>query len=181
VAINTRAGRLLVELFKVIQRLIWERQSGRASMSGRILNVLLAQAMLALPAFAPSAFAADTSASGKAIIQSVPPGAAAGVPVNPATPPLNLSDPQRKRIAEVLLTTHTGVSLELKQNAAAKTFEPKLDETIPKGLDAEAFPQPLIAEIPATKRYTYLKLKDQILIIDPMTRKIVDMFPDTKS
>ena len=152
------------------------------------LGQLAPAAMIALTATIMAAAAADNQtpdqqahASGKVIIQSVPPRVAAGVPVNPATPPLNLSDRQRARIAEVLLTKHTGVSLELKANAAAKSFEPKLDETIPTGLDGEAFPQPLITEIPATKRFTYLKLKDQILIVDPMTRKIVDMFPETKS
>ena len=59
-------------------------------------------------------------------------------------------------------------------------FEPKVGETIPKGLEGEAFTQPLISEIPETKRFTYLKFKDQVLIVDPVNRKIVDMFPETK-
>jgi hypothetical protein len=32
--------------------------------------------------------------------------------------------------------------------------------------------------MPALKRYTYLKLKGQVLIINPMSGKIVDMFPE---
>jgi hypothetical protein len=32
--------------------------------------------------------------------------------------------------------------------------------------------------VPALKRYTYLKFKRQVLIVDPMSRKIVDMFPE---
>jgi hypothetical protein len=32
--------------------------------------------------------------------------------------------------------------------------------------------------MPALKRYAYLKFKQQVLIIDPMSRKIVDMFPE---
>ena len=33
--------------------------------------------------------------------------------------------------------------------------------------------------MPALKRYTYLKLKGQVLIVNPMTGKIVDMFSET--
>jgi len=31
---------------------------------------------------------------------------------------------------------------------------------------------------PALKQYTYLKFKGQVLIINPMTGKIVDIFPE---
>ena len=37
---------------------------------------------------------------------------------------------------------------------------------------------PLIYQMPELKRYTYLKFKRQVLIINPMTRTIVDMFPE---
>jgi hypothetical protein len=36
----------------------------------------------------------------------------------------------------------------------------------------------VLAEMPVLKRYTYLKFKQQLLIVDPMSRKIVDMFPE---
>jgi hypothetical protein len=143
---------------------------------------LLTGAMLALIAFT-AARAADNQtpdekghASGKIIVQSVGPG----VPVDGRAAPLKLSDEQRNRIREVLATQHTAVSLESKENEAAKSFEPKIDETIPKGLEGEAFPPPLTAEIPATKQFTYLKFKDQILIVNPMDRKIVDLFPQVQ-
>ncbi len=114
---------------------------------------------------------------GKVIVQS---GTSSGVPVDAAAPPLQLSDSQRARIRDVLNTKHPDVSLEVKENEGAKSFEPKVGETIPKGLEGEAFPQPLISEIPETKRFTYLKFKDQVLIVDPVNRKIVDMFPEAK-
>jgi hypothetical protein len=65
---------------------------------------LAAAAVLTFPI---AAFAADNQtpdeqahASGKVIVQSVGPG----VPVNPATPPLTLSDDQRARIRSARLT-----------------------------------------------------------------------------
>jgi hypothetical protein len=137
---------------------------------------------IALLAMVSASHAAEDQAQGsrdpaKVIVQS---GTSSGVPVDAAAPPLHLSDPQRARIREVLNTKHPDVSLEVKENEGAKSFEPKVGETIPKGLDGEAFPQPLISEIPETKRFTYLKFKDQVLIVDPVNRKIVDMFPETK-
>jgi hypothetical protein len=114
---------------------------------------------------------------GKVVVQS---GTASGVPVNATLPPLKLSDAERIRIQEVLATQHTDVSLGLKENAAAESFEPKVDAAIPKGLEPQAFPLPLISEIPITRQYGYLKFKGQVLIVNPMTKKIVDLFPATK-
>jgi hypothetical protein len=37
----------------------------------------------------------------------------------------------------------------------------------------------VLADMPALKNYSYLKFKQQVLIIDPMSRKIIDMFPET--
>jgi hypothetical protein len=33
--------------------------------------------------------------------------------------------------------------------------------------------------MPALKRYTYLKFKGQVLIVNPMSGQIADMFPET--
>jgi hypothetical protein len=144
--------------------------------------LLLTAAAIALLATASASHAADDQAQDEqnpanVIMQS---GTSSGVPVDAAAPQLHLSDAQRSRIREVLASKHTDVSLEMKENEGAKSFEPKIDETIPKGLEAEAFPQPLISEIPETKRFTYLKFKEQVLIVDPINRKVVDMFPATK-
>jgi hypothetical protein len=143
---------------------------------------LFATVAIALLATASVSRAADDQAQdkqnpAKVIVQS---GTSSGVPVEGAAPQLHLSDAQRSRIRDVLASKHTDVSLELKENASAKSFEPKIDATLPKGLKGEAFPQPLISEIPETKRFTYLKFKDQVLIVDPINRKIVDVFPETK-
>ena len=48
-----------------------------------------------------------------------------------------------------------------------------------KTLIPHALPPPLIYEMPKLERYTYLKLKGQVLIVNLMTSKIVDMFPAT--
>jgi len=140
-------------------------------MTRRAVCCLLSGMLVAaLPA---SAICADNHADpGKQVIQSVPPG----VPVSPPSQPLKLTDAQRARIQEVLATQDTEVSFELKETKDAKSFQPKVDAKLPKGVKAEAFPQPLNTEIPQVRNFGYVKFKDDILIIDLMTDKVVDMF-----
>jgi hypothetical protein len=70
----------------------------------------------------------------------------------------------------VLSGKNTEVSFLLKTTKPAK---------IPSGLKAHALPPPLIYEMPVLKRYTYLKFKGQVLIVNPMSSQIADMFPET--
>jgi hypothetical protein len=91
-------------------------------------------------------------------------------------PQLDLTDQQRAKIKQVLRSKNTEVSFELKTNKPAQSFDPTVGATVPAALKPHALPPPLIYEMPALKRYTYLKFKGQVLIVNPMTRKIVDMF-----
>jgi len=108
------------------------------------------------------------------VIQSVPPP----VSQKPAIPPLHLSDDQRARIRGVLDAKNTEVDFALKSNNPSQGFTPSVGAKIPAGLHPHSLPPPLIYEMPLLKRYSYLKFKQQVLIIDPMSRKIVEMFPE---
>ena len=134
------------------------------------IAVLLASSLLAGPANA-----ADEAARARSdVILSVRPAE----PVRSTASPLNLTAAQRSRIAEVLAGKNTEIDLNMKEHKDAQSFEPKIGDNVPKDLVGEAFPQPLITEMPAIRQYTYLKFKGQLLIVDPMTKKIVDTFPE---
>lgn len=94
-------------------------------------------------------------------------------------PPLALSDDQRTKIKQVLSTKDSEVDFALKTSKSAQSFEPKVGAKIPSGLKGHALPPPLIYEMPELKRYSYVKFKQQVLIINPMTHTIVDMFPES--
>ncbi|MBX9827671.1 MAG: hypothetical protein K2Y27_22080 [Xanthobacteraceae bacterium] len=108
------------------------------------------------------------------IVQSMPPD----IPVSGHVPPIKLTDQQRGQIRSALAAKNTEVSLELKANKSASSFQPQIGATIPTPLKPQAFPSALIADVPATRPYTYLKFKGQVLIVEPMSRKIVDLFPE---
>jgi hypothetical protein len=110
-----------------------------------------------------------------AVEQNVPPP----VSQEPSVAPLQLSDEQRTKIKQALSSEHTEVSFALKSAKGAQNFEPSPGATVPKGLKLHPLPRPLVYDIPVLKRYTYLKFKQEVLIVNPMTHKIVDMFPET--
>jgi hypothetical protein len=132
----------------------------------RLAGTILAFA-LAVPAIAAG------PGSG-AVEQTIPPP----VSQNAKPPPLHLSDDQRAKIQQVLKGENTEVQFSLKSNKPSQGFAPSVGATIPAGLHPHTLPPPLLAEMPALERYAYLKFKQQVLIVDPMSRKIVDVFPE---
>jgi hypothetical protein len=107
-------------------------------------------------------------------VQSVP----SPIPQNPAIPPLQLSNDKRDKIRQALSSEDTEVTFTLKKTQSAKSFEPAVGAVVPTSLTPLALPRPLIYQMPLLKRYTYLKLKQKILIVNPLNRKIVEMFPE---
>jgi hypothetical protein len=128
-------------------------------------------AMLGLVFLLSAAAAQDRSGS---VIQSIPPP----VSQNPAVPPLNLTEAQRAKIQQALNRQNSEVSFGLKSAKTAQNFAPSVGAAVPKTLKPHALPRPLIYEMPLLKRYTYLKFKHEVLIVNPMSRKIVVMFPE---
>ncbi len=138
------------------------------------ISVALAAIMTAGLA-ANAATAAGSNTAG-AVEQSIPPPIAQ----NPKLPPLHLSDADRTNVQQGLRAQDTEVSFALKQAKAAQSFNPSVGATIPKGLKPLALPQEVVQKVPALKRYAYLKFKQQVVIVDPMTRKVADVFPEAQ-
>jgi hypothetical protein len=102
--------------------------------------------------------------------------AANPAPDHPSVPPpLQLTDPQRAQIRAALDQENTDVSFETAKSAASA--KPAVGAKLPKGVTAHPLPRPLIYEMPVLREYKYVKFRDQILIVNPITNDIVDMFP----
>ncbi|MBO0717318.1 MAG: hypothetical protein J2P55_08300 [Rhizobiales bacterium] len=99
---------------------------------------------------------------------------------NPSLPQLHLNNTQRERIRQTLLTKHTEVEFRLKTTQAAKNFDPKIGAKLPTGVKPDGLPSELTQQIPGLADYGYAKMKDQILLVDAMTGKIVDIIPETQ-
>ena len=85
-------------------------------------------------------------------------------------PPLQLSDEQRGKIQDALVTAHSA------QKTPDK-FEAKVGTKIPTALKLDAMPAPLINEEPVLKQYDFVKLENDLLVVDPMNSMIVAVIP----
>ena len=133
-----------------------------------------ALAGMALACFGWAATAAAQTANQGTVVQSVPPP----VSQNPSVPPLHLSDAQRNQIQQAVRGEDTEVGFGMKTTKPTQSFNPTVGAKIPAALKPHTLPPPVISQMPELKRYTYLKFKHQVLIIDPMMGKIVEMFPE---
>jgi hypothetical protein len=102
------------------------------------------------------------------------------VPQNSSLPTLNLTNMQRESIRKAVLIEHNEVEFRLKATKAAKDFNPVVGATIPKGVKAQSLPTAVLSQMPELRDYMYVKMKDQVLIVNGMTNKIVDIFPETQ-
>lgn len=121
-------------------------------MRGMLLGGAAALALLAVPATAQNAKTIDP------------------LTVEAKKPPLQLDDQQRTAIQNALVAEHT-------QQKAPKDYKPQVGETPPKGIKIDAMPQALGRQLPVLNQYGYAKTASDILVIDPMSRKIVAVMP----
>lgn len=85
-------------------------------------------------------------------------------------PPLQLGEQERA-------ATRDAVSLEHTYQRTPGKFEPRVDAVITSAVKPMALPQPLVSDLPVLKQYAYAKLDRNIVLIDPMSMKVVDVIP----
>jgi hypothetical protein len=110
---------------------------------------------------------------------AVPQSGRPAVSQKPSLPPLQLSPGQRTKIQQAVSSKDTEVSFALKSAKGAQNFQPSVGAKVPGAVKLHPLPRPLVNQMQPLKRYTYVKFKQQVLLVNPMTRKIVDMFPES--
>jgi hypothetical protein len=99
---------------------------------------------------------------------------------NPKLPKLNLTDAQREQIRKGVATENTEVDFHLKSTKAAKNFTPAVGDKLPKGVTGHSLPPTVLRQLPQLRDYKYVKMKGEVLIVNAMTKMIVDMVPETQ-
>ncbi len=104
-----------------------------------------------------------------ALLASAGVAAAAGMSRSAATNDhLNLTGAQQKEIWQ-------GVSQQASKETAPATFKATLGEATPSSIKLQPLPTKVSSEVPAVKSYDFAMLQNQVLIVDPSSRKIVDI------
>jgi|SRR4051812_1369352 hypothetical protein len=101
------------------------------------------------------------------------------VPQNPSLPKLDLSDAQRQKIRQVLLSKNSQIEFHLKTTKKAKDFTPTVGAKLPTGVKPDGIPSELSQQMPQLADYGYAKMKNQILIVNALTGKIAEIIPET--
>jgi hypothetical protein len=85
-------------------------------------------------------------------------------------PRLDLSAAQRQQVLQAVTAKSTDDKLPA-------GFQPNVDAKVPtqKQMPLHPLPRPLVYQIPVLKQYYYAKLPKNVLIVDPMTKKVVDV------
>jgi hypothetical protein len=138
-----------------------------------ILKVLLGGTLLLNACAAASA---EEKPHGGTVVQD-----SDNISQNPSLPKLNLDTAQREQVRQALLTKHTEVEFRLKATKSANDFTPTIGAKLPKGVAPDGLPSELIQRIPQLADYGYAKMKDQILIVNELDGKIVEIIPETQS
>src|SRR5262245_13409742 len=102
------------------------------------------------------------------------------VPQAANLPKLNLTNEQREQVRKAVLGQNTEVEFHLKTTKGAKDFTPHVGAKLPKGVTGHSLPPPVLTKLPQLRDYKYVTMKDQVLIVNAMTKKIVDLFPEIK-
>ena len=132
--------------------------------------LLCAGGLLAATALAP---AADNTRGAVELSDGVV------VSQNPSLPKLHLNDDQREQIRQALLTKDTEIEFKLSTTKSAKDFTPKIGAMLPAVVKPDGLPSELTQQIPELADYGYSKMKDQILLVNELTGKIVEIIPET--
>jgi hypothetical protein len=104
-----------------------------------------------------------------ALVASAGVAAAAGMSnSSAANDHLNLTSAQQKEIWQ-------GVSQQASKETAPASFKPVLGAATPSSLKLQPVPTKVANEVPAVKSYDFAMLQNQVLIVDPSSRKIVDI------
>jgi len=83
----------------------------------------------------------------------------------PKKPPLNLSGEQRQTVIADIVARKT-------HQPTPKDFKPELGKAVPAAIHIHGMPPSILSDVPELKNYMYAHLDRDIVIVDPMEKKV---------
>jgi len=85
---------------------------------------------------------------------------------------LQLTEAQRQQVVQAVNPKDT-------EDKLPADFQPSVGATVPsqEKMPMHPLPRPLVYQVPVLKQYYYAKLPKNVVIVDPMTKKVVDVIP----
>lgn len=105
--------------------------------------------------------------AGAAVAQGAP--AHPGTEVNPAAVPHLKLTPAQKQ------TIYSSISSQKQQETAPSTFRVAVGAVVPTSIELQALPTTLVELIPELKEYEYAMVTNQVLLVDPKNKQVVEI------
>lgn len=102
------------------------------------------------------------------VLASAGMAAAAGAAAPAPKDQLSLTSAQEHSIVQ-------SVNKNAKKETAPAGFKAAVGQTVPTSIALHSFPSDATSQVPAVKPYDYAMLQDQLLIVNPQDKKIVDV------
>ena len=136
-------------------------KTGKGRETENLMNISSRLAMIALVSGA--VWTTQPASAQTTIIQQQPSTAPSGAATVRITPE------QRTVIKKRIGTKHP--STTVKQRATVGT-------TLPANVELTPLPDEIYTEVPSIKNYRYVVVGDEIVLVEPQTRRVIEVFPE---
>jgi uncharacterized protein DUF1236 len=89
---------------------------------------------------------------------------------DPVGAPLRLSETQKSAIAEAVRRANKAVE-------PPPSFVAQVGAPVPPAIELHLLPDEVLASVPAAKNVKYTVVKNQLVLVDPTTMRVVDVIP----
>lgn len=101
--------------------------------------------------------------------------AAQGTPAHPGTESNPAAVPDLKLTLEQRQTIYSSVSSRKQKETAPPTFQAAIGALVPPSIETQALPKTIVDLMPALKDYEFAMVANQVLLVDPKTKQVVEI------
>jgi hypothetical protein len=106
---------------------------------------------------------------------SAVPAAAQATPAHPGAEENPAAVPSLKLTAAQKQTIYASISSQKKQETAPPTFRVAVGAVVPPSVELQALPKTIVDLIPELKDYEYAMVTNQVLLVDPKTKQVIEI------
>jgi hypothetical protein len=103
------------------------------------------------------------------------PAAAQISPTHPGTETNPAAVPDLKLTAEQRQTIYASISSQKQKETAPPDFRATVGAVVPQSIELQALPKTIVELIPALKDYEFAMVANQVLLVDPKNKQVVEV------
>jgi len=109
------------------------------------------------------------------IAGSAVPAAGQATPAHPGAEQNPAAVPSLKLTAAQKQTIYSSISSQKQRETAPPTFHASVGAVVPSSVDLQPLPKTIVDLIPELKDYEYAMVTNQVLLVDPKSKQVVEI------